>query len=215
MLALLKKDLFVIKKTGAIYLALVIFYFLYGVVNGEFSMLQMFLMLFVLMLPVTAMGYDERVNWDKYGMCLPVPRRAMVTSKFALIGLLLVVSVLLTEMITVGYLIIAGRPVTGEMLAQPVLSACAGLLVCDLAMPVMFRVGTEKGRFVMIGLIWAVALIPVVLLRLGVDVYGALERVIACLSGGAAMAVVCAAALVLTAASILISIAVYDRKELA
>lgn len=215
MLALLKKDLFVLKKTGTIYLVIVAFYFIFGVVNGEFSMLQIFLMLFVLMLPITAMSYDERAKWDKYGMCLPVKRRAMVTSKYVLIGLMLAASILLIEAITVVYLIIAGQPVTGAVLAQPVLSACVGLLFSDLAMPVMFRVGTEKGRFVVIGLVWAVVLIPVMLLRLGVDVYGAIERVIACLSGGATLAALAACAAVLTVVSAAASVAIYNRKELA
>ncbi len=38
MLALLKKDFIVLKKSCAVYLALLVFYTIFGAVNGDFSM---------------------------------------------------------------------------------------------------------------------------------------------------------------------------------
>ena len=78
MLALLKKDFLVLKKSCAVYLALLVFYTIFGAVNGDFSMFNAFVVLMItIMLPVTSLSYDERTKWDVYGMSLPVSRRTV------------------------------------------------------------------------------------------------------------------------------------------
>lgn len=213
MLALLKKDLFILRKTCLVYIVMLLFYIVFGAVSGNFAMFQSFVVLVTMMLPVTSMSCDERSHWDKYGLSLPLSRHSVVFAKYLFTGLAMVAGMGFSAVVMVVYAVLTHQPLTAELFSLPLLFTCIGLAMADIGLPLIYLLGTEKGRYAMASLIWGIALIPVLLVKLfGIDVYQFFEDAFVAMSGSV-LAALAAGTAVLTVLSVLFSAAVYERKE--
>ena len=96
MTGLILKDLLNLKKQGKVYLILIIFYFAIGLVNENSSMFASMMTMVAVLIPITAMAYDERCKWDRYALTMPVSRKDMVMSKY-LLGLIFMTAALLYQ----------------------------------------------------------------------------------------------------------------------
>lgn len=214
MLALLKKDFYVLRRTCLVYVGLLLFYIAFGAISGNFMMFEMMFLLLALMLPVTSMSYDERSNWNKYGMSLPVSRRLVVLSKYVFAGGAMVAGIAFGAAIVVVNAVLNHQALTAGTFSEPLFYACVGLFLTDISMPVMYQFGTEKGRYFMMLLIWGIVLVPIVLKKLfEVDLYQLVEQLIGGMDSGLLL-VLFAAVAVLTMVSAAVSVAVFERKEL-
>ena len=63
MTGLILKDLLNLKKQGKVYLILIIFYFAIGLVNENSSMFASMMTMVAVLIPITAMAYDETVSY--------------------------------------------------------------------------------------------------------------------------------------------------------
>ena len=96
-----------------------------------------------LMVPATLMSSDYAYGWDKLSLSLPVSRRDVVSSKFA-ISLLVNLTV-----VALGMICIAGmNAFGGDAMAEDMM----GMLACE-------AVGL-RGRYFLIGVVW----VPIILL---------------------------------------------------
>ena len=147
MIGLMRKDLFVADKSGRLLLVMAV----------EFSMIPSmgnfgatYAMMLALMMPLTSIAYDERSKWDKYAAMLPYTPGQIVWSKYLLAYFY---TVLGGGIIVLGTLLrgIATGSVDWETTMQlTVMMGVAMLFVMALGLPVIYRFGSEKGRFVMI-----------------------------------------------------------------
>lgn len=90
MKGLIIKDLYNLRKQLVLYIIIGVIYSVIGVVakdSGGSSFIGLIL-IFSAMLPITAVSYDERAKWDKYGLTMPVSRRETVAAKY-LLGVIL------------------------------------------------------------------------------------------------------------------------------
>ena len=133
-----------LKQTKFILLLMVLFACLPGYSMSAFAIF------YGAMLPITALAYDERSKWDELAAMMPYSVKEIVGSKYVL-GLLLVGSI--------SALSIAARIVTGIIKATPfdaegimstVILACLSLVLLMVDLPLMFRLGVEKGRIIYI-----------------------------------------------------------------
>ena len=216
MLALLKKDFFVLRKTCMLYMGIMLFYIALGVLNGNIAMFQVMIVLTALLLPITSMSYDERASWNKYGMSLPLRRRTIVLSKYAFAAAATGISVAFSAAVVAVYAVLRHEALTVDVLIHPAVFACLGLIIMDIGLPIVFWLGSEKGRYAVTALIWAIALAPMVLKKaFAIDVYDAALELFAALNGESLFLLLLAGTAVLTAGSILLSAAIFERKELA
>ena len=145
MKGLVWKDIYtLLKQTKFILLLMVLFACLPGYSMSAFAIF------YGAMLPITALAYDERSKWDELAAMMPYSVKEIVGSKYVL-GLLLVGSI--------SALSIAARIVTGIIKATPfdaegimstVSLACLSLVLLMVDLPLMFRLGVEKGRIIYI-----------------------------------------------------------------
>lgn len=136
MKALLLKDMYVLYKQLKILLfALVIFCVMPG-----FSA-SIFAMIYVIMLPITTLSYDERSKWTQLAAMMPYTARQLVLSKYLLGYFGAVIVMVLTA---VSRLITGGE--AGSSLLALLLTPCVGAFILAVLLPVMIRLGTEKGR---------------------------------------------------------------------
>lgn len=153
MKGLMIKDFYNLKKQLLLYILIGVLYSAIGAISSNENGVSFtgFVMILSAMLPVTAVSYDERSSWDKYGLTMPISRKEAVASKYV-IGILFTAAGALISAV-IGFIFRADMKEFAY-----VLSIMAGICFIYLAvlLPVVYKFGTEKARFAVI----AVMLIP-------------------------------------------------------
>lgn len=145
MKGLLIKDWKTLLKQMKVMLAIVV---VFACIPGTY--MAAFALFYAAMLPVTALAYDERAKWDELAAMMPYTAKAIVGSKYAL-GLLLIGSIsLLSAASQVVVSVVQHVPLNTETLISIPLVACGALLMMLIDLPLMFRLGVEKGRIIYI-----------------------------------------------------------------
>lgn len=147
MKGLLYKDYLVLRKSLWSMLLLVAVFCL--IPNDGVFNLSLFFVLYTGLLPVSLLAYDERAHWEKLAPMLPVTLRDIVRSKYVL-GFFLTLAA--------GGLLFLGRAFTGrasfsEAASAALGAAALGLVFQAVLYPFLFRLGVEKGRLAMGGIV--------------------------------------------------------------
>ena len=150
MKGLLLKDCFVLFKQMRIMLLILV---IWSCIPG--FALAPFAVFYAAMLPVTALAYDERSKWDELAVMMPYSAKDIVLSKYAL-GLLCVGAATIIAFIAQFALSLVGIvEFDFAEFAALLLIACLALILLALNLPLMFRMGVEKGRIALMILICA------------------------------------------------------------
>ena len=128
-----------------------------SIVSGNgLSFVPFMLCMLSLMVPATLMSSDYAYGWDKLSLALPVSRRDVVSSKFA-ISLLVNLTV-----VALGMICIAGM--NDDATAEDVMGMLACEAVCLALMGIEFvlvlRFGPDRGRYLLLAVVW----VPIILL---------------------------------------------------
>lgn len=144
MKGLLLKDIYVAKKNLRTFLVMILAFSLGSLAvrdSGNF-----FLCYGIVLMPgitMSLISYDERYHWDTYAGAMPLNREQMVTEKYLLhLGMVLVwLPVLLVLQHFQQVPAFGGSPLT-----LLVAGLNLGLLLPGILLPIIFALGTEKGR---------------------------------------------------------------------
>lgn len=160
MKAMLYADWMNLRRSMKALLVVVVVMVLASVTTGNgLSFLPAMLCMLSLMVPATLMGSDYAYGWDKLSLALPVSRRDVVSSKFA-ISLLVNLTV-----VALGMICIAGmNAFGGDAMAEDMMGMLACEAVCLALMGIesvlVLRFGPDRGRYFLIGVVW----VPIILL---------------------------------------------------
>lgn len=110
--------------------------------------MAVFFMVYCAMLPVTALGYDERTKWDVQAAMMPYRPWEIVVGKYVLGYILLVAATALALLVGTIVTRITGSPMTTDQYLTVVIYAMATTVFQAVTMPLAFRFGTEKGRLI-------------------------------------------------------------------
>lgn len=122
-----------------------------------------FALMYVTMLPITALAFDEQARWDTYALMMPYRIKDIVLSKYliGMIGALLVGAI---EILSSAVFMLAQgdglQPLTEKLLVV-LLVFCCSLILMSINLPIIFKMGAEKGRIVYILITVALALLVV------------------------------------------------------
>ena len=144
MKGLFLKDFYVAKKNLRTFLIMILAFSLGSLAareNGNF-----FLCYGIVMMPgitMSLISYDERYHWDTYAGAMPLNREQMVTEKYLLhlVMVLVWLPVLLVLQHFQQVPAFGGAPLT-----LLVAGLNLGLLLPGILLPIIFALGTEKGR---------------------------------------------------------------------
>ena len=144
MKGLFLKDFYVAKKNLRTFLVMILAFSLGSLAAKDSG--NFFLCYGIVMMPgitMSLISYDERYHWDVYAGAMPLSREQMVTEKYLLhLGMVLVwLPVLLLLQHFQSVPAFGGSP-----LALLVAGLNLGLLLPGILLPIIFAVGTEKGR---------------------------------------------------------------------
>ncbi len=136
---LLLKDIYELWAQSRVLLLLIAAYLLIPALTGGGTMLGSVGLLLLAMLPASAIGYDERSKWERYALTMPVTKRQLHAEKFllGLLALTLGAALQLVLAFTFGHT---------ELLLTVLLTYACGLAYLALLLPLLFKLGLEKGR---------------------------------------------------------------------
>ena len=213
MKGLLLKDFYNIARSGRLYLAMLLIYGVLSYANGGALMLTMVAVLFAMMLPMSAIGYDEKDRWEPLCLSLPVAPAVMVLEKYVLAILCCILGIALGG--GVGW-ILGQLGGTGDMAGYPATVAAAmavSLAYNAVTLPVNLRLGVERGRIVCILVLMIPFLGILMLERQGILESARIAQAAAWLTSGAGILAAAAALALLLVVSFLASLRLYRRKE--
>lgn len=102
--------------------------------------------IFLGVLPISLLSYDQASGWTEYGLTLPVSRKTLVAEKY-LVGLgCAAASVLLGAVFVLVRVLNGAAPEPEQLLMMLCTGACTVLLMNAMVLPLMYRFGVEKAR---------------------------------------------------------------------
>lgn len=164
MIGLFIKDLLNLKSQLRFILLLLGVYGLIAITNDNSAMLGAIIAIMGVMIPTTALSYDEKAKWDKYALSMPLSRTDLILSKYLLGIAFSLVGFILNFLISLWI----GFTSYKESLILSMLLLSAGLFFLSFVLPPMFKFGVEKGRIVMMLLIFSPTLFLLILKNMNV-----------------------------------------------
>ena len=148
MKALIIKDTYVIWRQMKYFLILIL---IFSALPSGFN--NAFAVIYTSMLPYTALAYDERSKWDQMASMMPYSSRDIVLCKYVFGWLCIGGAAVLSGLLQAALSLVIDRAFLPGTLAMSVLGA---LCILAISLPLMFRMGVEKGRLGMFLVIFLV-----------------------------------------------------------
>lgn len=144
MKALMMKDFLVIIKQLKLFLLIIP---IMAIIGGA-SIVPIAILLGAA-IPMTAIAYDEQSKWNELAVMMPYTKKNIVLSKY-LLGYLCIAGAAILFIIVQLITAISGYGNMGQTLFMLYFSILSGLFLIAVNTPIMFKFGTQKGRFVFI-----------------------------------------------------------------
>ena len=212
MKGILRKDFYLLAKYGRSYgVLIVLFLTIYALGSRGFFYFG-YPTIMVSLMGMTLASLDERSHWDRYSDSLPVTRAQTVSSKYMVLGILVLATVLLTAAVS---LICAGRIGISlqTTLYLSAMIAGIGLGLPSVTMPLVFKFGTERARWVsLLATGFCIALFFIIGSMFFEDLFDDISY--APTVPAETMLLALPVGLVLYAASWLLSVKIYRKREL-
>lgn len=208
MKGLLIKDFYTVVTQLKIFVILIIVFALIpGYSMGAFAMV------YAALLPINALAWDEQSKWDNLARMMPYSRFDLVFSKYLIGYIYIAAAALLCTAGSFAYSLLPGKePFDAGNALTLVFSGAAALLLLALNLPLMFRMGVEKGRLffgIMVGAFCALIALGGNMIDDGAGVAGFITSA----KGGAIAAAVLAATVLINAASVALSVKWYGKRD--
>ena len=201
MKALMLKDTYVIWRQMKYFLVMIL---LFSALPSGFN--NAFAVIYTSMLPYTALAYDERSKWDQLAAMMPYSTRDVVLGKYVFGWLCIGAAAVLSGLFQAVLSLVIDRAFLSGVMALSVLGA---LCILAVSLPLMFRMGVEKGRLAMFLIIFLVC-----------GAAGAIASIAENMNNGTVSAslgpisaVLLIAALVLNAVSVPLSMRFYAKRQ--
>ena len=209
MTGLVYKDLMVMKKTLALYMVIFAVYGYMSIAYDQGGLLFAMVLILSSMVPVSTIAYDERSKWDRIANTTPLSSKEIVTAKYLLAILLDAGSVAVCFVI---YLFDKRIPLTENLMMCYILMLM-GMFYQALLLPVNIKFGAEKGRNIMMAIMFVPVLIIIMIGKTGIVDIAAIEMFLTN-NENLLPYIFTSAVLVVYAASIALSVKIYENKDL-
>ena len=209
MIGLVYKDLMVMKKTLLLYMVIFAVYGYMSIAYDQGGLLYTMVLILSSMVPVSTIAYDERSKWDRIANTTPLSRKEIVVAKYLLAVTLTVFSVVVCFVI---YLFDKRIPIS-ENLIMCFSLVLMGMIYQALLLPVNIKFGAEKGRNIMLAIMFAPIVLIMMISKTGIVDFASIEMF---LTNNEHLIpyILVAFVAVLYTASIMLSVKIYENKDL-
>lgn len=204
---LLLKDFFALRKTLKMFFIILAMFCAVSVITGDSNISGGMILMLMIMLPLNSMSYDEYYKWDKYALTMPISRAQLVQSKYVMTALLAVGCFAL--LLVLGLFSSRAGDLFDSLVSTVVLTVI-GLLYGALILPLAYRYGVEKARWLFVASVVGFVVL-VGLLGFFATAFISVDL----LTGGLTAALVCALpiAVLIFYLSYRISVNIVEKKE--
>ena len=208
MKGLLYKNMLLIVRQFRRLLILSLLFLVMGILPGKGQFWAVYAIMMLSMFAASVLQSDETTKWNQYCDVLPLSRKEIVTSYYAGTYLLLALAIVLYTMIASTARAFLGG--CDEVLITALIMTVVSFLFSAVSIPLILIFGSQRAsvvRLILIAMVVAVGLLA----GGGEEITGGISSMQpAALAGGAILLTVASAIV-----SWLISVRVYERKELA
>lgn len=148
MKGLLLKDWYLMKKYCRMYLFLTVVFLVLSCIKRDNLFFSFYPCLLCGMIPVNLLSFDERSGWQHYSGTLPYTKAQIVSAKY-LMGVFAMSAVLvMTGVVQTVWMCLEGAFQPEQLAAVLFAIFFLSLFFSAGCLPLIFRLGTEKGRVV-------------------------------------------------------------------
>ena len=144
MKALLRKDFYVLTSTFKTIMIIWAIFPIVALINPEVSFFMLYIGLIAGTISSTLISYEEREKWPLFAGTLPISKKQIVTERylFTLI-MILIATVMGAFVLAINSL--RGNPISAALLVQ---IFSFSLIMPTLLLPLTYRYGVEKSRYI-------------------------------------------------------------------
>ncbi len=210
MKGLLLKDFYMAMKYCRTYVIIAVAFSLLSV-WGDTSFLLAYPVLLASVIPVNLIAYDEKSKWSSYSGVFPYSRQQLVSVKYLMALISLAFAIIFVLMGQIARMLINNAFDVSVVLSLVALLPAMGILAPSLMLPAIFKFGAEKGRIVFYTIICAVCAAFGILGAIGEE--ADLTNLMISMQSWL-IPVITSVSVVVLAASWLLSIRLYKKKEI-
>ena len=210
MKGLLLKDFYMAMKYCRAYVVIAVVFSLLSI-WGNTSFLLAYPVLLASVIPVNLISYDEKSRWSSYSGVFPYSRQQLVSVKYLMALIFLAFAIVLVLIGQIARMLLNNTFDVNVVLSLVALLPAMGILAPSLMLPAIFKFGAEKGRVVFYVIICGFCAAFGVLGAIGEE--ADLANLMTSMQSWL-IPVITSVSVVLLAASWLLSIKVYRKKEI-
>ncbi|WP_075719128.1 ABC-2 transporter permease [Roseburia sp. 499] len=207
MKGLLLKDFYMIGKYCRFFILMNLIFLVCSVMGEEYMFYAFFPSILLGILPMTLIAYDERSKWSVYGNIFPYSRAQMVSVKYVIALIGVGTATLLTFIMQCLRMFQNSSVACQEAGIIAMISGIVGMINPSIILPFIFKYGVEKGR-----IIYYIGLVGISSVSVMIFKCVNLMEVLPNIEGS--LFLVLLGVIVLFALSWLLSIRIYQKKEL-
>lgn len=169
MKGLLLKDFYMAKRYCRLIGIVMLLCLVVSVIDMDNSFFMVYPIVFASIIPVTLISYDERSRWNIYSAIFPWSRSQVVSAKY-LISFILIGMVWVLSILAQGIRILRDPSIRWDdsfMMLSILL--VLGFLASSFILPIIFKLGVEKGRIAYYAVIVLVCAATAALSTAGVE----------------------------------------------
>jgi len=149
------KDAYVLWENSKFSIFVALFFMAFSLASGidrelETNYLAAFPFLFVGVLPINLLAYDENYRWDSYAAAMPYTKAQIVSVKY-IFALVMNLSIFCVQLIATAFKAYVLRlPMAGELIFDTGMFLSFGILLPSFLLPIIFKFGVQKSRIIYI-----------------------------------------------------------------
>lgn len=156
MKGLIKKDLLLLKSQFKTHFIILLIFTAVSFVSEDYTFIT-FIPILGVMLIISTLSFDNYYKWDAFALTLPLSRKDNVKSKYALAVLITLTFVILATIILIAFNTIKGLPINVFNILTLMCGSLLGAAIASsLFIPLIYKFGSEKGRTIMIIVVFAI-----------------------------------------------------------
>jgi hypothetical protein len=152
---LIIKDILNLKKSIVVTLIAIFIYGVFSYSTGDMSMIIGMTALIMTSMSISSIAYDDMAKWDSYALAMPITRRNIVLSKYALSLILSTIAIILSASLAILITYLRGDLINMENIQEIILTAYIVFLISmvfiSINLPMIFKFGVENARILMLG----------------------------------------------------------------
>jgi len=148
MKGLMIKDFYQLKSYLRVFLVMILFCVLIGFSDQDAVFMTYYPPILMGMMPITMFAYDEKDKFLTLLSALPIKKRTYVTEKYLFGFLLVFLACIATGTVQGIKMMMDGNFVLADFALVMTVPLAIGMVAPSVVLPLIFLLGTEKGRFV-------------------------------------------------------------------